>query len=774
VSASLQAAREYLARGWQPVPVPHRAKAPTLEGWQHLRLALADLPTFFDGRATNIGLLLGALADVDLDCPEAVAAAPEFLPATDRVHGRAGNPCSHWWYERAGSRRGMAFEDHAGKNLVELRGEGQHTLVPPSIHPSGEPLTWERSGEPARVDADELERAVGRVAAVALLARSWPPAGGRHGLVLPLAGFLLGSGLEEELTIRLIECAARIARDEETRARVRDVRDTARRLEAGEPVTGGPTLAPLLANGPEVVTRLRRWLGLRAARPHLTDLGNAERFAAQHEERVRYVYAWKTWIHWDGPRWRRDPGDGVMRLAKETVRGIYAEASREPDETERKAVAAWARASEKADRVRAMLDLAKAELAITPDQLDRHPYLLNCPNGTVELRTLHLRPHRPEDYLTRMTAAPYRPEARHPVWGAYLERVMPDAALRRYVQRMAGYCLTGVTSEEKFFFVHGPTAGGKSTFLGALRKTWGDYADTADFSTFTARPRDRSPREDIARLHGARLVTSIEVDDGTRLAQGLVKTLSGGDHVVARRYYEQSFEFLPQFKLVVAANHRPKVDDDDEALWRRLAEIPFRESLPPEERDPSVKVTLMDPNQAGAAILAWAAEGAGAWFADGLGTAPEVEDATRAYREAMDPLADFFAEECRFHPDETLLAGTLRATYERWAKEHGVRRLLTAREMADRLRARGCTDRKGAQGVRLWVGVGLRTDSGGAVASGGATSGKFSHSAAHEGKDTGPDATSRHRATTHPSGDEDPPDWVTDLSDPSARLEGPA
>jgi putative DNA primase/helicase len=436
---------------------------------------------------------------------------------------------------------------------------------------------------------------------------------------------------------------------------------------------------------------------------HNTDMGNAQRFAVQHRDSVRYVYEWRTWIRYDGRRWARDAGDGVMALAKETVRGLYTEAAQERDDETRKQIVAWAKTSESEPRLRAMLALAQSEVGIpiTPDKLDCDPFLLNCPNGTLELRTRHLRPHRREDLLTKLTAAPYDPEARHPVWDAFLARVLPDDGLRDFAQRMAGYCLTASTAEEKLFIVHGPTAGGKSTFLGALRRTWGDYGDTADFTTFAWRRPDGGPREDIARLHGARLVVSSEVRDGTRLAEGLVKTLTGGDHVVARRLYEQSFEYLPQFKLCVAANHRPRVRDDDDAIWRRLVEVPFRESLSVTERDPAVKTTLLDATQAGAAILAWAAAGAVAWCDRGLGSAADVDEATADYRASMDPLTDFFAETCVFEPDAEVLAGLLRQEYERWSRDSGVQFPVSARNFADRLRGKGCRVHRGTGGVRL-------------------------------------------------------------------------
>jgi putative DNA primase/helicase len=355
-----------------------------------------------------------------------------------------------------------------------------------------------------------------------------------------------------------------------------------------------------------------------------------------------------------------------------------------------------------------MLELAKSEpgIPITPGELDHDIYLLNTPSGTVETRTLALRPHRREDLITRITAAPYVPAARHPVFTAYLERVLPDEAVRAFVQNVAGYACTGSIAEEKLFFAHGPGASGKSTLLKALRTTLGEYAVTADFASFTERRAD-GPKEDIARLAGARLVVSVEVKDGTRLAEGLVKWLTGGDDITARRLYEQSFEFAPQFKLLLAANYRPRARDDDDAFWRRIIEIPFTESIPEGERDPAVKATLADPAQAGPAILAWAVEGAAAWFQGGLAVPDAVKAATSAYRQDMDPLAPFLEGCCVLEPAASIAAGELREAYERWAKEEGVRHPLAGRQFAERLKARGCTPRRRHDG-RRWLGIRLR------------------------------------------------------------------
>jgi hypothetical protein len=230
-----------------------------------LRVTGEDLPRYFPSGHENIGLLLGdpsgGLVDVDLDAPEAVAAAPVFLPPTLRRHGRPGKPNSHWWYVSDPTPRPANWQDDQAM-LCELRSTGQQT-IPPSVHPSGEQLNWQEEGDPLHVSMEPLQAAVAKVAACALIARHWPATGGRHEAALALAGLLLGGGLAADIVVTLVETAARLAGDEEWRYRGADVRTTARRLAIGEPVPGAGTLASLLRDGDAVLVRLRRWLGLR-------------------------------------------------------------------------------------------------------------------------------------------------------------------------------------------------------------------------------------------------------------------------------------------------------------------------------------------------------------------------------------------------------------------------------------------------------------------------------------------------------------------------------
>lgn len=263
------AARVYLERGWRPIPVPYREKAPTRPQWQRLRVTVDDLGRYFPTGHANIGLLLGdpsgALVDVDLDAPEAVMAAPTFLPTTDRRHGRPGKRNSHYWYVCDPTPRASKWQDVDQAMLCELRSTGQQTIVPPSVHPSGEPLGWESEGDPLRLSLDTLQTAVAKVAACALIARQWPGTGSRHDAALALGGFLLRGGLSVDVVVTVVETAARVAGDDEWRHRGEDVRTTARRMASGEPVTGAGTLAAMLRGGPAVLALLRRWLGLRGA-----------------------------------------------------------------------------------------------------------------------------------------------------------------------------------------------------------------------------------------------------------------------------------------------------------------------------------------------------------------------------------------------------------------------------------------------------------------------------------------------------------------------------
>lgn len=257
------AARQYLRRGWRVIPIPPGQKGAAIKDWPNLRLSEGDIPRYFASNE-GIGMLLGepsgGLVDVDLDVPEAVAVAPLLLPETDMIHGRPGKPQSHRWYLTSPIPATERFRDLDGATLVELRSTGGQTVVPPSVHQSGEPIAWAAEGEPTRISGAALRAAVARVAAGTILARHWPAKGSRHEAALALSGLLLRGGMPLQEAERFVEVVAQASGDEEWRDRVRAVRDTAATLLSNQPATGAPSLAALV--GEQIIMKLREWLDL--------------------------------------------------------------------------------------------------------------------------------------------------------------------------------------------------------------------------------------------------------------------------------------------------------------------------------------------------------------------------------------------------------------------------------------------------------------------------------------------------------------------------------
>ena len=254
-----------------------------------------------------------------------------------------------------------------------------------------------------------------------------------------------------------------------------------------------------------------------------TDSGNAERIVARYGSDLRYCHPQKVWYVWDERRWTPDRQGRLMELAKTIARALYAEAAGIEKDADRKACAEFARKCESTDRKKAALVSAQSEpgIPVMPEQFDADLFLLNCLNGTVDLRTGDLNPHRREDLITKLCPVRYEPAARSDLWERFLDDATGgDQELRDFLQRAVGYSLTGDVSEEVLFFVHGPGRSGKSTFMEAIKATLGDYAKSADFESFVQRNQPGAVRNDIAELAGRRFVVSIEVDDGKKTCRG--------------------------------------------------------------------------------------------------------------------------------------------------------------------------------------------------------------------------------------------------------------
>ncbi len=440
----------------------------------------------------------------------------------------------------------------------------------------------------------------------------------------------------------------------------------------------------------------------------LTDLGNARRLIKRHGKDIHYCYPWDKWLVWDGIRWTFDISGEVYRRAKDTVVSIYAEAAEEGlSEKERAEIARHAMKSESDSRINAMVNLAKSEpgVPVSPEDFDSDPWLLNVQNGTLNLRTFELQPHRREDLIMKLVPANYDPQAQCPLWLSFLDRVMGGSqSLTSYLQRVVGYTITGDTREQVLFMLYGTGANGKSTFLETLKALFGDYGQQADFSTFLHSDQDRV-RNDIARLLGKRFVAAIEADAGRRLAEVLVKQLTGGDTVTARFLYREYFEFKPTFKIFLAANAKPTIRGQDHGIWRRIRLIPFTVTIPEQEQDRGLPTKLQAELPG---ILAWAVAGCKAWQRHGLDDPQEVLSATQSYREEMDILGGFIDECCVVDRTAQATTKSLYAEYLKWCEENA-ERPITKNTFGTRLKERGFEQiRIGKSGSRGWLGVGLQ------------------------------------------------------------------
>lgn len=441
----------------------------------------------------------------------------------------------------------------------------------------------------------------------------------------------------------------------------------------------------------------------------VTDLCNAERLVARHGRDLRYCHPWRRWLVWDGTRWKSDDVGAVDLRAKETIRAMYGEAAGIIDEKERQSFVKAALRSEAGPRLQAMISLAESELGIPvlPDELDRDAWLLNVKNGTLDLRTGELRPPRREDMLTRLAPAAYDPAAVCPRWEAFLDRIMAgNDRLIGFLQRAVGYSLTASTREQVFFLLHGTGANGKSVFLTTLQAALGDYAGQTAPGLLLEKKGERHPTE-VADLLGKRLVVATETDSGQRLAEGLVKQVSGGDPVKARRMREDFWQFNPTHKLWLATNHKPRVRGTDYAIWRRIRLIPFNVTIPPEEQDRTLPEKLREELSG---ILRWAVEGCLAWQRQGLDVPDEVAAATEAYRAEQDVLAGFLAECCIVNPLAKAAAKELYRVYVGWCEESG-ERPMAQRNFGMQLGERGFENHRGTKtGGSIWRGLGLRTE----------------------------------------------------------------
>jgi putative DNA primase/helicase len=418
-------------------------------------------------------------------------------------------------------------------------------------------------------------------------------------------------------------------------------------------------------------------------------------FTERHADNLRFTAAWGRWSVWNGRVWKQDETLNVFNLARKVCRGESAGC-------QDKHLAVRIASS---PTIAAVERLARADRrhAAPVDQWDADPWLLNTPGGVVDLPSGKLRPAVREDYMTKITAVAPGGECR--LWQSFLSRITGgDEELQQFLQRMAGYALTGVTREHALFFLYGTGANGKSVFLNTISGLMADYAKTAPIATFLDSKNEHHPT-DLAGLQGARLVTAIETEDGRRWAESKIKTLTGEDRISARFMRQDFFEYVPQFKLVIAGNHRPGLRTVDEAIRRRFNLVPFTVTIPAPERNLELGEKLCEE---WGGILEWMIAGCLAWKSEGLQAPKAVSDATKSYLASEDVTARWIEDRCELQAALWTPVAMLFQDWRQWAETNG-EFLGSQKQFSQNLESRGLTP-KPTRAARGFLGIGLVTD----------------------------------------------------------------
>lgn len=431
-----------------------------------------------------------------------------------------------------------------------------------------------------------------------------------------------------------------------------------------------------------------------------TDTGNAERLVARYGKDFLYCPDTQVWMAWTGKRYVADRGNSLIQeCGKETIRAMKAEAQ-DPETIKH------AYKCEAESKRRAMLTLAKYELPVQGhvEKFDADPLLLNVANGIVDLKLGKLVLHDRSARMTKIAYVQYDAAAKCVEWEKFLVRVLSgDEAVISFLQRFVGYCLTGDMREQVFVFFWGEGRNGKSTLCQTLLALLGDYAMPAPPHLLESKSNPAHPAE-IADLMGARLVICQETDDNKRLDEPLVKQLTGGDSLKARKMRQDFFTFVPTHKLILAGNHKPSIRGMDFAMWRRILLVPFLERISDEECDPTLPEKLRGELPG---ILAWAVRGCLEWQAKGLRAPKKVQDATDNYKRESDVLRGFLEEHTTRDADGEIKAAHLYTKYRSWCEATG-ERVMTQTALGRRLHEKGYEHAHKRDGM-WWTGLRFKT-----------------------------------------------------------------
>jgi len=444
------------------------------------------------------------------------------------------------------------------------------------------------------------------------------------------------------------------------------------------------------------------------------DIGRAQRFADKHRDDVRWCQERKSWFIWNGKVWEQDKTLKIMMLAKNVVNDIIVdclEASRKAQDEEQQAAAekrlkeAFKNKSERT--LKAMLELAKPELPILANEFDADPFLLNCQNGVIDLRTGTLKKHDPKLFCSKICNASFNTGKEFTLFDKFLQLITEgDEGLEVYLNQVIGMAALGKVFYEGLCIFYGTGNNGKSTFLNCIRKVMGDYGGTLNPEVMMMQRNGQQPAG-LADISGKRFVTAIETEEGKRLSSATLKQLASTDPITARRLYENPITFEPTHTLIMATNFLPKIGSTDGGTWRRIAVVPFGAEINGKQVKDYASVLFEADKDA---ILDWVVLGACMYIGNGMDlTEPEaVKEATKAYRQSEDWASNFIMECCDLGKDFEERGGELYERYKEWCEANSEYKR-RPRDFAAGLEVKGLEKYRKNTGV-VWKGIRLKED----------------------------------------------------------------
>ena len=715
----LEWALRYAQLGWRVFPVippnedgscpcrkpvcPSPGKHPGVKAWQNV--ATTDEAKIREWWASNprynIGLAMGIESGVlvlDADGAHGIEAAREKgLPITpSATTGREGGG-THYYFKCPVD---MDARNFAGRIPgLDARANGGYVVAPPSRHASGVNYQWVDDPwdvEPAFVP-DWLAEELGRAPAETVDGSQWIQ-GSRNEKMFSMGRSMRRTGLSELKVLEHLRAA---------------------NIEYCKPPLDNDEIEQIAANvcreeysrGPELMIGIEdvdlgqvETTGSHLRKNARSEMGTAECFVELFTGKLLWVPEWKQWFKWNGVYWAEDLSRAHYRAMMQTVRARAIGSGMLPSKEERQMLQTWALSMETNARIEGTLKVASTLPAMIAkaEDFDQDPMLVGMPNGTWDLRIGVLRDPDPADRITRVTAVGHDPDATCPLWEQTVADVfLGDEQKIGYFQRLAGYCITGLTREQMMSICHGHGRNGKSTLLATLRDVLGDYGGAGRWETFDADERSRVG-DDLAALRGKRYVMVVENEQGGKLAESRVKSVTGGEPVTVRHLYGRDFEMRPEFKILLAVNHKPFIRGSDEGIWRRIHMLSFDAEFEGEGRDVDRQDRLREEMPG---ILGWILKGAAEYLAEGLKPPLSVVTATKEYRRESDIVGLWLEDNTKKSTNGKLVAQSeLYGSYREWSQENGLKPM-SSNALSRILTERGYERKRNSKGLAAYMGL---------------------------------------------------------------------